>query len=39
MPAEAIPVVAVVVAVFASFMVVVGGVSIWCNLGDKADQS
>lgn len=38
MPAEAVPVIAVVVAVFATFMVVVGGVSIWTNLGDGRDQ-
>lgn len=38
MPAEAVPVVAAVVAVFATFMVVVGGVSIWTNLGDGPDQ-
>lgn len=38
MPAEAFPVIAIVIAVFATFMVVVGGVSIWTNLGDGPDQ-
>lgn len=38
MPTEAVPVIAVVIAVFATFMVVVGGVSIWTNLGDRSDQ-
>jgi hypothetical protein len=38
MPAEAFPVIAIVIAVFATFMVVVGGVSIWTSLGDGPDQ-
>jgi hypothetical protein len=38
MPAEAFPVVALVIAVFATFMVVVGGVSIWSNLEDRPRQ-
>lgn len=31
MPDQAIPVVALIVAAFAFFIVVVGGVSIWCE--------
>lgn len=34
MPAEAIPVVVAICAVFSTFIVVVGGVSTWVNLGE-----
>lgn len=34
MPAEAIPVVVAVCAAFSIFIVVVGGVSTWVNLGE-----
>lgn len=38
MPAEAFPVVAIVIAAFSIFMIVVGGVSIWCNMDDQPRQ-
>lgn len=34
MPEAAIPVVAAIVGLFAVFMIVVGGVSVWTNLPD-----
>lgn len=35
MPESAVPIVIAIVALFAVFMLVVGGVSIWSNLPDR----
>jgi hypothetical protein len=38
MPEAAVPVVAAIVGLFAVFMVVVGGVSLWSNLPDRTPR-
>lgn len=38
MPEAAVPVVAAIVGLFAVFMVVVGGVSVWSNLPDRTPR-
>lgn len=35
MPEAAVPVVVAIVALFAVFMIVIGGVSVWSNLPDR----
>lgn len=35
MPAESYPVLALVLTMFGAFMITLGGVSLWCGLGER----